>query len=78
MPFDPKDPLQYTVVNSFSGSHNDYRTIGGVVRSTGLPHGTVSGYITNNPDVFSHAPFQPGGCNVFKLNPSFHNPLDSH
>lgn len=77
MPFNPNDAFQRHIVKSFIGPRNDYRTIGGISRETGLPISQVNDFISSNPDVFRAAPFQPGRGGLYSLNPNFSNPLDS-
>ena len=70
MPFDPNDPIQSNVLHCFKGPHRSYRSIGGVVRDTGLSHSQVSGYITGNPDLFQIGSFRPGGFDIYRLSPN--------
>jgi hypothetical protein len=78
MQFNPTDSFQSNIIGSFSGPNNCFRTIGGISRDTGFPYNQVHGYITGHPDVFRHASLQPGGSDLYMLNPGFNNPLNNN
>ena len=66
-PFD--DPVGRKIFDAFGPSHNEYRSLGGIQRSSGLPQVQVESYIAAHADFFSQSSISPSGLKLYRPNP---------
>ena len=62
------DPIGVKIFDSFGPSHNEWRSLGGIERQSGLTYGQVASYIDQHSNLFEQAPISPGGMNLYKPN----------
>ena len=61
------DELGPEVARAFLGTRAKWRTLGGIVRATGLSEQVVSDYIERRPECFITAPVSPGGKRLYAV-----------
>lgn len=66
----PIDPFGKRLVDAFSRP-SDWRTPGGIARTTGLPVGEVRDYLSHHADMFDTSAIRPSGEPLFSLKPTF-------
>ena len=62
------DPIGQKILRSFGLSHNDWRSLGGIERSSGLSRDQVESYFRQYSDWFIRSPISPGGMHLYKPN----------
>lgn len=64
-----EDPVGQKIYASFGPSHNEYRSLGGIQRSSGLLQVEVESYIAAHADFFSQSSISPSGMKLYRPNP---------
>ena len=59
------DPIGHQILGAFGPQGDQWRTIGGIARTTGLPVDTVHTYVQTHEMNFGQAPFSPGGFTLY-------------
>jgi len=63
------DPIGQRILPSFGSSHDEWRSLGGIERSSGLSYEQVASYFREYPDRFIQSPISPSGMPLYKPNP---------
>ena len=62
------DPIGQRIYESFGPTHNQWRSLGGIQRYSGLPHDQVLSYINQHADSFIQSPICPSGIPLYRPN----------
>jgi hypothetical protein len=62
------DPIGQRILRSFGSSHNDWRSLGGIERASGLSCDQVESYFREYSDWFIQSPISPSGIQIYKPN----------
>lgn len=63
-----QDPIGGKIYEAFGPEHDQYRSLGGLVRDTGIAPEAVKGFIEAHPDFFQFAPISPAGIPLYALS----------
>jgi hypothetical protein len=62
-----KDETRERILKAFQGSHDLWRTLGGIIRASGLSEEAALAFIEQHPEEFHVSPTSPGGEPLYSV-----------
>jgi hypothetical protein len=64
---DQQQAVTSRILEAFGNHGDEWRTVGGIARDSGLAHQVVQDYIRTYPHLFETSPISPGGMTLYSL-----------